>query len=84
MNRAKFVYKKDSYNAYDAQRIVFEACKFKSEVTIENGDKRANAKSIIGLVSMKFVAGDEYTVMAEGADSRAAASGVAKFISELS
>ena len=81
MNRAKFVYKKDSYNAYDAQRIVFEACKFKSEVTIENGDKRANAKSIIGLVSMKFVAGDEYTVMAEGPDSAAAVRAMAEFIS---
>lgn len=83
MNRAKFVYKKDSYNAYDAQRIVFEACKFKSEVTIENGDKRANAKSIIGLVSMKFVPGEEYVVTADGTDSREAAKSVAKFISEL-
>lgn len=84
MNKAKFVYKKGSYDAYDAQRIVFEACRYKSEVIIENGDKRANAKSIIGLVSMKFVAGDEYTVSAEGQDARSAAAGVAKFIAELS
>ena len=68
MERVRFVFKKSSYNAYDAQRIVFEACKYKSEISVEGGEKRANAKSIIGLVSMKFVPGDEYTVCAEGAD----------------
>ena len=83
MERVSFVYNKDTYNAYDAQRIVFEAGKYKSEINISNGNKRANAKSIIGLVSMKFVPGDEYTVCAEGADGKAAASGVAKFIAEL-
>ena len=84
MDKAKFVYKNETYNAYDAQRIVFEACKYKSEITISNGNKRANAKSIIGLVSMKFVAGDEYVVAAEGTDSRAASAAVAKFIANLS
>ena len=58
MNKAEFVYHKDTYNAYDAQRIVFEASKYKSEITFADGDKRANAKSIIGLLSMKFLKGD--------------------------
>ena len=83
MDKAKFIYKKNDYNAYDAQRIVFEACKYKSEIMVEGGGKRANAKSMIGLVSMKFVGGEEYIVAAEGQDGKAAASAVAKFIAEL-
>ena len=72
MERRTFIYNKDTYNAYDAQRIVFE-----------DGNKRGNAKSIIGLLSMKFLKGDEYTVLAEGPDARAAAKGLADFISKL-
>ncbi len=81
MDKVTFVYNKDTYNAYDAQRIVFEAGKFKSEIIFEDGAKRGNAKSIIGLLSMKFLKGDEYTVMAEGPDSAVAVRAMAEFIS---
>lgn len=83
MEKKTFIYNKDTYNAYDAQRIVFEAGKYKSEIIFEDGNKRGNAKSIIGLLSMKFLKGDEYTVLAEGPDARAAAKGLADFISKL-
>lgn len=83
MDKQTFVYKKDTYNAYDAQRIVFEAGKFKSEIIFEDGSKRGNAKSIIGLLSMKFLKGDEYTVRAEGSDSRAAVRAIADFMTTL-
>ena len=83
MERVRFVFKKSSYNAYDAQRIVFEACKYKSNIQIENGTKRGNAKSIIGLLSMNFLKGDEYAIVAEGPDSRSAAQGLADFIVRL-
>ena len=55
MDKVTFVYNKDTYNAYDAQRIVFEAGKFKSEIIFEDGAKRGNAKSIIGLLSAAAV-----------------------------
>ena len=83
MNKAGFTYRKDSYNAYDAQRIVFEASKYKSEITFADGNKRANAKSIIGLLSMKFLKGDEYLIYAEGQDSKSAAEGLAAFVEKL-
>ncbi len=83
MDKLTFVYKKDTYNAYDAQRIVFEAGKFKSEIIFEDGSKRGNAKSIIGLLSMKFLKGDEYTVCADGPDSRAAVRAIADFMTAL-
>ena len=83
MEKTSFVYEKDTYNAYDAQRIVFEACKYKSEIVFADGNKRANAKSIIGLLSMKFLQGDEYVLMAEGPDAKKAVKALAEFIAQL-
>ena len=83
MEKTTFVYNKDTYNAYDAQRIVFEACKYKSEITFADGMKNGNAKSIIGLLSMKFLKGDTYTVLAEGPDSKKAVKGMTEFIAKL-
>ena len=83
MERVRFVFKKSSYNAYDAQRIVFEACKYKSEITFADGMKSGNAKSIIGLLSMKFLKGDTYTVIAEGPDAKKAVKGMTEFIAKL-
>lgn len=83
MEKLNFIYKKSSYNAYDAQRIVFEACKFKSEIIFADGNKKGNAKSIIGLLSMKFLQGDEYTIMAEGPDAKKAVKAVSEFIGNL-
>ncbi len=83
MERTEFVYHKKTYNAYDAQQIVFEASKYKSELIIQDGNKRANAKSIVGLLSMRFLPDDEYTVLAEGQDAKQAATGLASFIARL-
>ena len=83
MEKVVFQYKKGSYSAYDAQRIVFEACKFESDISIATERKRGNAKSIVGLISMQFVKGEEYYVTAEGRDAAKAASAIAKFISTL-
>ena len=82
MEKTTFVYNKDTYNAYDAQRIVFEG-KYKSEIIFADGNKRGNAKSIIGLLSMKFLKGDEYTLMAEGPDAKKAVKALADFIAKL-
>ena len=83
MEHTEFVYHKKTYNAYDAQQIVFEASKYKSELIIQDGNKRANAKSIVGLLSMRFLPDDEYTVLAEGQDAKQAATGLASFIARL-
>ena len=83
MEKLTFTYNKSTYNAYDAQQIVFEACKYASEITFEDGSKRGNAKSIKGLLSMKFLQGDVYTVTAEGPDEKKAARGLVDFIEKL-
>lgn len=83
MEKLSFIYKKSSYTAYDAQQIVFEASKFKSEISFVDGNKRGNGKSIIGLLSMKFLFGGEYTIIAEGSDEKDAVIAVASFIDKL-
>ncbi len=83
MEKISFVYNKDSYNAYDAQRIVFEASKYKSEISFTDGNKSGNAKSIIGLLSMKFLKGDTYIIVAEGPDAKKAVTGMSEFIAKL-
>ena len=42
MEKSTFIYNKDTYNAYDAQRIVFEACKYKSEIIFADGNNTCN------------------------------------------
>lgn len=83
MDKEKLIFEKSAFDAYDAQRLVFESCRFKSEITIENGTKRANAKSIIGVLSMKFARGDELIVSAEGEDSKEAIKGLMLFFKNL-
>ena len=83
MEKVKFRYGKNTYTAYDAQRIVFEACKFESSVSVGTDRKRGNAKSIVGLISMHFINGEEYYVIAEGKDAAKAATSAATFISAL-
>lgn len=83
MEKVKFQYNKSSYTAYDAQQIVFEACKFESAVLVGTDRKRGNAKSIVGLISMQLVKGEDYFVTAEGRDAAKAAVSIAKFISSL-
>lgn len=83
MEKVKFRYNKGSYTAYDAQRIVFEACKFESDISVGTERKRGNAKSIVGLISMQFVKGDDYFVTAEGRDAVKAAASLADFIATL-
>ena len=89
MEKVVFQYKKGSYSAYDAharaegESAVGRQCKFESDISIGTERKRGNAKSIVGLISMQFVKGEEYYVTAEGRDAAKAASAIAKFISTL-
>ena len=44
------------------------ANEFKSQVFIEVGTKKINAKSIMGMMSLQLTSGDELTVVADGDD----------------
>lgn len=48
--------------------LIQKASDFKSNVHIQCGDRRANVKSLLGLMSLGLANGDEVTLSAEGPD----------------
>jgi len=48
--------------------LVQVASQFKSEIHIESGNKRVNAKSIMGMMTMGLESGEEVTVSVNGED----------------
>ena len=62
-------------------QLVQVASQFNSEIYVEIGKKRVNAKSIMGMMSLGLCAGEELTVTAEGADEQTAVDNIEKFLS---
>lgn len=48
--------------------LVQVASQFKSDIHIESGNKRVNAKSIMGMMTMGLESGEEVTVSVNGED----------------
>ena len=61
--------------------LVQEASKYESTVYIQSGDKRVNAKSIMGMMSLGLNNGEELQIIAEGSDEEKAVEGIAQFLS---
>ena len=67
----------------DARPIAFlvqEASQFCSQIYLEVGTKKINAKSIMGMMSLKLQDGDEIMVVAEGQDEQKAAERIEEFL----
>ena len=60
--------------------LVQEASQYKSRIFIEMNDKKINAKSIMGMMSLELCTGESLTVEAEGEDEEQAANGVEAFL----
>lgn len=60
----------DGLNAATAAAIVQIAGKFSSKILIEKGNKKINAKSIMGVLSLGVKIGDEILVVADGDDEK--------------
>ena len=59
--------------------LVQEANLYESQVYIEIENKKINAKSIMGMMSLKLVGGENLTVIADGTDEERAAHGIEEF-----
>lgn len=70
-------------HARPATLFIQKANYFKSSVWVENGDRKANAKSLLGVLSLAVSKGDVITLSAEGADETEAVAGLSKLIVEL-
>jgi phosphocarrier protein HPr len=57
-----------------------ESKKYESEIQIEKGDRRANAKSIINILSLGITQGSKIKIIARGPDEKEAVEALASLI----
>ncbi len=61
--------------------LVQVASKYDSSVYLEAGEKRVNAKSIMGMMSLGLDTGEKVNVIVDGADEAAALEDIEKYLS---
>ena len=61
--------------------LVQVASQYESAIYVQSEQRRVNAKSIMGMMSLNLGEGEEVTVAAEGEDELDAVDGVEKFLS---
>jgi catabolite repression HPr-like protein len=62
--------------------FVQEANKYTSDIFVTKGDKKVNAKSIMGIMSLAVASGTEITISAKGADAEEAVNALAEIVSK--
>ena len=70
-------------HARPATLLVKKASSFKSDVSIEFNGKKANVKSLIGVLSLGVTKGAAITVLASGDDEALAVEEIANLIANL-
>ena len=63
-------------------QLVQVASQFNSEIYVEVGEKKVNAKSIMGMMSLGLAEGEKITIIANGPDENAAVDAIDKYISK--
>ena len=58
-----------------------KANEFKSSIWIEKDERRVNAKSLLGVLSMGIIGGTEISIIADGADESAAVETLSQLVS---
>ncbi len=61
--------------------LVQVASQYESSIYIEDGEKKVNAKSIMGMMTLVLAAGDTVTVAADGKDETSAVEGIESYLS---
>ena len=67
-------------HARPATFFVQKANAFKCSIWVEKGERRVNAKSLLGILSMAVTKGMEMTLLAEGQDAAAALDALAELL----
>jgi phosphocarrier protein HPr len=70
-------------HARPATLLVKKASSFKSDINIEHNGKKANVKSLIGVLSLGVTKNSKIFVIASGDDETLAAEEIVKLISSL-
>ena len=67
-------------HARPATFFIQKANSFKSSIWVESEDRRINAKSLLGVLSLGIVKGMNITIIADGQDENEAVEGLAALI----
>ncbi len=67
--------------SHKAAQFVQEASNYESQMLIESENKKINAKSIMGVLSLKIAQGDTFTISANGRDEKEAVEAIEKIVS---
>ena len=67
-------------HARPATFFIQKANEFKSSIWVEKEERRVNAKSLLGVLSLGIVKGTTVTIIADGADEDAAISTLSELI----
>ena len=68
-------------HARPATFFIQKANEFKSSIWVEKDDRRVNAKSLLGVLSLGIVKGTAINLIADGADEKEAVEALYKMIS---
>ena len=61
--------------------LVQVASQYESKIYVEDGSRKVNAKSIMGMMSLGLSTGESIVVSAEGSDEQAAIENIEKYLS---
>ena len=67
-------------HARPATFFIQKSNEFKSSLWVEKGDRRINAKSLLGILSLGIIKGTEIRIIADGVDEEAAVSSLINLI----
>ena len=76
MKKSVVVKMQQDFEARPIANLVQVANRYESKIYLEHGDSRVNAKSIMGMMSLTLMPGEEITVVANGTDEKEAAAGI--------
>lgn len=71
----------NSMEARPVAVLVQVASQFNSSIYVESGDKKVNAKSIMGMMALGLNSGEEVVVSADGEDETNAMQDIEKYLS---
>jgi phosphocarrier protein len=74
------VQNKVGLHARPATFFIQKANEYKSSIWVEREDRRVNAKSLLGVLSLGIVGGTNINIIADGADEELAVEGLVKLV----
>ena len=80
MKKSVVVKMQQDFEARPIANLVQVANRSESKIYLEHGDSRVNAKSIMGMMSLALLNGEEILVDAEGADEAEAVAAIEEFL----